>query len=153
MTTLFADSPVTAVLWLIIKCSALLAMAALVQMSVARRASAATRHLVWTLALASVAILPVVSLTLPRWQVPIQAAFYACGGFGCRGSRRANRLRQHGNTSGVLHCRRRCVARNVSDLDDACDGDPVPDRRDWPARVLDSRAMEPPAFRAAREAV
>ena len=75
MTTLFADSPVTAVLWLIIKCSALLAMAALVQMSVARRASAATRHLVWTLALASVAILPVVSLTLPRWQVPIQAAF------------------------------------------------------------------------------
>jgi HEAT repeat protein/beta-lactamase regulating signal transducer with metallopeptidase domain len=36
-----------------------------------RRASAATRHMVWTLALLSALVLPVLSLALPRWQLPI----------------------------------------------------------------------------------
>src|SRR5688572_2283680 len=35
------------------------------------RASAAARHLVWTLALISALLLPVLSLALPRWQLPI----------------------------------------------------------------------------------
>src|SRR5262245_44166998 len=36
-----------------------------------RRASAASRHLVWTLALVSAAALPAMSMALPRWQVPL----------------------------------------------------------------------------------
>ena len=36
-----------------------------------RRASAALRHLVWTLALCSALFLPVVSLTLPKWQLQL----------------------------------------------------------------------------------
>jgi HEAT repeat protein/beta-lactamase regulating signal transducer with metallopeptidase domain len=35
------------------------------------RASAAVRHLVWALALASALVLPVLSVALPRWQLPI----------------------------------------------------------------------------------
>ena len=35
------------------------------------RASAAARHLVWTLALVSALLLPVLSLALPRWQLPL----------------------------------------------------------------------------------
>ena len=35
------------------------------------RASAATRHLVWSLALASAVVIPVLSFALPRWQLPI----------------------------------------------------------------------------------
>ena len=35
------------------------------------RASAAVRHLVWTLALTSALVLPVLSVALPRWQLPI----------------------------------------------------------------------------------
>ncbi len=34
-----------------------------------RRASAATRHLVWTLALVSALALPALSIALPRWQL------------------------------------------------------------------------------------
>jgi len=36
-----------------------------------RRASAASRHLVWTLALCTVLVLPVLALALPAWNVPI----------------------------------------------------------------------------------
>jgi HEAT repeat protein/beta-lactamase regulating signal transducer with metallopeptidase domain len=36
-----------------------------------RRASAALRHLIWTLALVSALLMPVLSMALPRWQLPI----------------------------------------------------------------------------------
>jgi TonB family protein len=36
-----------------------------------RRASAATRHFVWTLALGALLVLPVASLTVPAWKVPM----------------------------------------------------------------------------------
>src|SRR5688572_28996652 len=36
-----------------------------------RRRSAAARHMIWTLALVSVLVLPVLSIALPRWQLPI----------------------------------------------------------------------------------
>src|SRR3954471_22900324 len=39
--------------------------------AVLRHASAALRHLVWTLALCGALVLPVVSLSLPKWQLPI----------------------------------------------------------------------------------
>ncbi len=38
---------------------------------VLRRASAAARHMVWTLALAGVLLLPMLSIALPRWQVSL----------------------------------------------------------------------------------
>jgi HEAT repeat protein/beta-lactamase regulating signal transducer with metallopeptidase domain len=38
---------------------------------VLRRRSAAARHMIWTLALLSVLVLPVLSVALPRWQLPI----------------------------------------------------------------------------------
>ena len=38
---------------------------------VLRRGSAAVRHMIWTLALAGVLLLPVLSITLPRWQMPL----------------------------------------------------------------------------------
>jgi HEAT repeat protein/beta-lactamase regulating signal transducer with metallopeptidase domain len=38
---------------------------------VLRRRSAAARHMIWTLALLSVLVLPVLSIALPRWQLPI----------------------------------------------------------------------------------
>src|SRR5262245_55778898 len=36
-----------------------------------RRASAASRHLVWTLALVSALLLPALSRPLPRWELPL----------------------------------------------------------------------------------
>jgi len=74
MSNILADSPFTAAVWLILKCSTLLGIAVLVQSLIARRASASTRHLVWTFALATATVLPLASVALPRWQVAIQSA-------------------------------------------------------------------------------
>jgi HEAT repeat protein/beta-lactamase regulating signal transducer with metallopeptidase domain len=46
-------------------------LAAAVASIVLRRASAALRHLVWTLALSSALVLPVASFALPKWQLPL----------------------------------------------------------------------------------
>jgi HEAT repeat protein/beta-lactamase regulating signal transducer with metallopeptidase domain len=54
----------------IIKSTALLALTAVASLLL-RRASAATRHMVWTLGLLGALVLPVVSLAVPRWQVPV----------------------------------------------------------------------------------
>ena len=54
----------------IAKASLLFAGAGLVSF-VLRRGSAAARHMIWTLALLSVLVLPALSLALPRWQLPI----------------------------------------------------------------------------------
>ena len=71
MNTLFADSAVALALWLVIKVSALLLLATFAQAAVFRRASAAMRHGIWTCALLSVVLLPMVSVLLPRWPVPV----------------------------------------------------------------------------------
>jgi HEAT repeat protein/beta-lactamase regulating signal transducer with metallopeptidase domain len=52
------------------KATLLLALAAL-SSALLRRRSAAARHLVWTLALLAILALPVFSIALPRWQVPL----------------------------------------------------------------------------------
>jgi beta-lactamase regulating signal transducer with metallopeptidase domain len=52
------------------KATILLALAGVASV-VLRRASAASRHLVWTLALVGALLLPVLSLALPRWQLPL----------------------------------------------------------------------------------
>lgn len=52
------------------KATVLLAVAALASLAL-RRGSAASRHLVWTLALVGALLLPILSLALPRWQLPL----------------------------------------------------------------------------------
>lgn len=54
----------------IAKASLLFAAAGLVAF-VLRRGSAAARHMIWTLALLSVLVLPALSMALPRWQLPL----------------------------------------------------------------------------------
>ena len=54
----------------IAKASLLFAAAGLVSF-VLRRGSAAARHMIWTLAMVSVLVLPALSIALPRWQLPI----------------------------------------------------------------------------------
>jgi hypothetical protein len=53
---------------LAVKGTALLVVAAVAAM-ILRRDSAATRHLVWLLAMVAMLIVPVLSATLPRWRV------------------------------------------------------------------------------------
>ena len=62
-------------LWLpavdaLIKVTLVLGMAGIATL-VLGRSSAAVRHLVWALALSSALVLPVLSIALPRWQLPI----------------------------------------------------------------------------------
>jgi hypothetical protein len=49
----------------------LILLAAAVASIVLRSASAALRHLVWTLALSSALFLPIASFVLPKWQLPL----------------------------------------------------------------------------------
>ena len=50
---------------------ALILLAAVLLVVALRRAAAATRHLVWTLAVISLLALPVLSMALPGWQLPL----------------------------------------------------------------------------------
>ncbi len=58
----------------IVKASALLAAAALVDAVLRRRGSAATRYLVWSLTMAALLVLPIASSVLPPWHVRIPVA-------------------------------------------------------------------------------
>src|SRR5436190_10770799 len=58
------------VLAAIVKASVILAATALVAAAL-RRASASARHFVWTLGLVSALAAPVLSMALPRWELPI----------------------------------------------------------------------------------
>jgi beta-lactamase regulating signal transducer with metallopeptidase domain len=55
----------------VIKATILLAAAAIVSATLLRRASAAQRHMVWTLALVAALALPLLTVALPRWQMPV----------------------------------------------------------------------------------
>ena len=74
MNAFLVDSAVSTGLWIVLKASALLGVAAIVQAALYRRASAATRHHIWTLAVLGVLLLPVMSFVLPGWAVVIPAA-------------------------------------------------------------------------------
>ena len=54
----------------ILKSTALLTLTAGVSLLL-RRASAATRHMIWTLGLLGALVLPVLSMAVPRWQLPV----------------------------------------------------------------------------------
>ncbi len=56
-----------------LKASILLGLAGMIQVLTFHRTSAAMRHLVWTLAIASALLLPVASLALPAWAVTMVA--------------------------------------------------------------------------------
>jgi beta-lactamase regulating signal transducer with metallopeptidase domain len=56
------------------KASCVLAAAMMANALLRRRQSAASRHLVWTLAVAGLLVLPVLSASLPRWNVEIPVA-------------------------------------------------------------------------------
>ncbi|MGB2714656.1 MAG: M56 family metallopeptidase, partial [Vicinamibacterales bacterium] len=51
--------------------ASLVLMSAAVATHILRRASAALRHLIWTIALVSALLMPMLSLALPRWQFPL----------------------------------------------------------------------------------
>jgi beta-lactamase regulating signal transducer with metallopeptidase domain len=74
MSLFFADTPFSALLWLALKATTILAAAALVQALWRRHTSAATRHLTWTLVVASLLLLPIAWLVAPRWSVASVAA-------------------------------------------------------------------------------
>jgi beta-lactamase regulating signal transducer with metallopeptidase domain len=63
----------TTVVMLVIKATVVLAVTAAAQAILRRHASAATRHGVWTLAIAALLALPVLSVSLPEWLVAIPA--------------------------------------------------------------------------------
>jgi beta-lactamase regulating signal transducer with metallopeptidase domain len=67
MTLLFIEAAV--------KSSCLLGVAALATQQFGRRTSAASRHLIWTFAVAGLLLLPILSSVLPRWDVAIPGMF------------------------------------------------------------------------------
>ena len=66
------DSTMAAALWIAARASALVGAAAIVHAVFSRRMSAASRHLLWSLVIAGVLALPVLSVTLPEWIVVIR---------------------------------------------------------------------------------
>jgi beta-lactamase regulating signal transducer with metallopeptidase domain len=72
MSTFFVDAAMSAALWIVIKASVLLAIAAVVLASLRRRASADIRHLAWTVAIVGLLLLPMLSLALPGWPVVLR---------------------------------------------------------------------------------
>ena len=75
MSTFLADPVMSVALWITLKASVILGVAAIVQAALGRRrTSAAMRHLVWTLAVAGVLLVPVLSFALPDWAVVVRTA-------------------------------------------------------------------------------
>jgi beta-lactamase regulating signal transducer with metallopeptidase domain len=61
----------SAVIEIAVKGTLVLAIAAIAAGHMRRRASAASRHLVWSLAVVVLLVLPIASMTLPAWNIPI----------------------------------------------------------------------------------
>jgi len=71
---------------IVVKASALLAAAGLVDAVLRRRGSAAARCLVWSLTIAGLLVLPIASYALPRWPVRIPVARAAAASAGLAGA-------------------------------------------------------------------
>ena len=74
MSTLFRTAAMSATFWIMVQASALLCVAALAQLAFCRRASAASRHIVWTLAILCLLLLPIASMIVPAWPIPMPLA-------------------------------------------------------------------------------
>jgi beta-lactamase regulating signal transducer with metallopeptidase domain len=71
MSMPFIDADLPAVVSLIVKASVLLVFAAAAHVLLSGRTSAAARHGVWTLTVVGLLMLPLVSATIPAWEVAI----------------------------------------------------------------------------------
>jgi beta-lactamase regulating signal transducer with metallopeptidase domain len=69
MSPYLADTPLSALAWLAVKATAILAVAALLQALWHRHTSAATRHLAWTIVIAGLLLLPIAGSVAPRWSL------------------------------------------------------------------------------------
>ncbi len=72
---------------IVVRATVVLGAAALADLALRRRASAATRHLVWSLAVVALLALPLASVSLPQWHVRIPvpaAALASCGEAGVK---------------------------------------------------------------------
>jgi beta-lactamase regulating signal transducer with metallopeptidase domain len=74
MSTLFREAAASFAFWIVVQASALLCMAALAQFVFCRRASAASRHIVWTIAVSCLLLLPIASAVVPTWPIQIPVA-------------------------------------------------------------------------------
>jgi beta-lactamase regulating signal transducer with metallopeptidase domain len=74
MSGLFIDADILAAAWFMAKASVLMAAAAVACLLIHRRASAAIRHLLWTLAVLSLLLLPALAAIGPRWKVALPLA-------------------------------------------------------------------------------
>src|SRR5262245_40318121 len=72
MSSLPADPVLSALVSIVLKASALLALAAFAQLLLRRHGSAATRHLVWTVTVGALLALPFLSTVLPSWAIAIR---------------------------------------------------------------------------------
>lgn len=71
MSTLLQNPTGAALLALLVKATVLLTIAAVAQLALRRRSSAAVRHGVWALTVACLLLLPALSITGPQWAVPV----------------------------------------------------------------------------------
>src|SRR4029450_504181 len=74
MSALLADPVLSALVSIVLKASVLLALAAAAQLSLRHRGSAATRHLVWTVIVGALLLLPILSAALPSWVIATRHA-------------------------------------------------------------------------------
>jgi beta-lactamase regulating signal transducer with metallopeptidase domain len=74
MSMPFVAADMTTAVWAIVKVSVLMAAAALAHALLRRRTSAATRHMVWTLGIVGLLLLPLLSAVLPGWKVAVPLA-------------------------------------------------------------------------------
>src|SRR5262245_1192521 len=74
MNLVLADPILSAILSLVVKASVLLGLAAVVQLLLHARSSAAARHFAWSMTVAALLVLPPLTAALPSWVVATRPA-------------------------------------------------------------------------------
>jgi beta-lactamase regulating signal transducer with metallopeptidase domain len=72
MSILAVDGHIQSLVWMLVKVSILQAAGAVVYAVLGRHGSAATRHLIWTVTVVGLLLLPMLSALLPTWQLPLR---------------------------------------------------------------------------------
>ena len=99
MSTTLLDAALSPAPLLVVKVSLLLGAAGCVAALLRRRTSAATRHLVWNLALIGALAIPIASIALPGWTFAIGLAPERRR----PGHRSQKRVRGHPEHAGLCH--------------------------------------------------